>query len=85
MKLLTDQDVYALTVRFLRSLGHDTVTAAELELDRASDLEILRRAERGQRIVITRDRDFGNRASRHYRACQLYARSSARSTVPVSS
>ena len=27
MKLLLDQDVYAVTARFLRGLGHDVVTA----------------------------------------------------------
>jgi len=37
MKFLLDQDVYALTTRFLRGLGHDVVTAAELGLARASD------------------------------------------------
>ena len=32
MGFLLDQDVYALTARFLRELGHDIVTAAELGL-----------------------------------------------------
>jgi len=30
MRFLTDQDVYAITIRFLCSLGHDVVTAAQL-------------------------------------------------------
>jgi hypothetical protein len=32
MKFLADQDVYAVTVRFLRGLGHDVATASELNL-----------------------------------------------------
>lgn len=34
MRFLSDQDVYAVTVRFLRDLGHDVVTAAEFSLSR---------------------------------------------------
>ena len=30
MRLLADQDVYAATVQFLRGLGHDVLTVAEL-------------------------------------------------------
>ena len=29
MKFFADQDVYAVTVRYLRVLGHDVLTAAE--------------------------------------------------------
>ena len=41
MRFLLDQDVYALTARFLRELGHDIVTAAELGLSRAADTVLL--------------------------------------------
>jgi predicted nuclease of predicted toxin-antitoxin system len=41
MKFLTDQDVYAATVRFLISLGHDVVTAAQLGLSQAEDEDVL--------------------------------------------
>lgn len=37
MKLLTDNDVYKITVDFLRHHGHDVVTAKELELHESSD------------------------------------------------
>ena len=44
MKLLADQDVYASTIGFLRSLNHDVVTAAWLGLTQAEDAELLRMA-----------------------------------------
>ena len=59
MRLLLDQDVYAGTAIFLRELGHDVVTASELELSRADDEELLRVAQRLGRIFVTRDRDYG--------------------------
>jgi predicted nuclease of predicted toxin-antitoxin system len=59
MRFLTDQDVYAVTNRHLRGLGHDVATAAELGLSRASDSELLKRARSDRRIFVTRDRDFG--------------------------
>jgi predicted nuclease of predicted toxin-antitoxin system len=59
MKFLTDQDVFATTVRFLSSLGHDVVTAAQLGLAQAADSELLRVAHEQGRIFVTRDRDFG--------------------------
>ncbi len=60
MKFLLDQDVYALTERFLRDQGHDVVTAAELGLSRATDSDLLKTADEQERIFVTRDRDFGN-------------------------
>ena len=44
MKFLLDQDVYALTVRFLSSLGHDVLLAADLGLSRAEDKVLLAEA-----------------------------------------
>ncbi len=60
MRLLLDQDVYAGTSLFPGSLGHDVVTAAELGLSRASDIDLLDTAKDRQRILITRDRHFGS-------------------------
>ena len=60
MRFLTDQDVYALTVQLLRDLDHDVVTAAQLGLSRASDATLLQTAKVQERILVTRDRDFGN-------------------------
>ena len=59
MRFLLDQDVYALTERFLRASGHDVVTAAEIGRSRATDAELLRLAQEHTRLFVTRDRDFG--------------------------
>ena len=59
MRFLTDQDVYATTVRFLNGLGHDLVTAAQLGLAQATDADLLRVAQGEGRVFVTRDRDFG--------------------------
>ena len=59
MKFLVDQDVYALTTRFLKGLGHDVITAAEIGLSRAADTNLLTHAGGEGRIFVTRDKDFG--------------------------
>ncbi|MCX6995572.1 MAG: DUF5615 family PIN-like protein [Kiritimatiellaeota bacterium] len=59
MKFLLDQDVYAITERFLARLGHDVVTALSLGLSAAEDAVLLARAHDEGRILVTRDRDFG--------------------------
>ncbi len=59
MRFLVDQDVYAATTRFLRSLGHDAVIASELGLAEASDETLLKIAGEQRRILVTRDRDYG--------------------------
>jgi len=60
MKFLLDQDVYAITLRYLRESGHDVITASELNLSRAKDAELLKTAGEQGRIFVTRDRDYGN-------------------------
>lgn len=60
MRFFLDQDVYAATARFLRGLGHDVVTASEAGCIRASDIELLRMAGEQERILVTRDRDYGS-------------------------
>jgi len=59
MRFLTDQDVWATTVRYLREAGHDVVTVASIGLAEASDADLLRVAHDQNRIFVTRDRDFG--------------------------
>jgi predicted nuclease of predicted toxin-antitoxin system len=59
MRFLADQDVYASTVSFLSGLGHDVVPVARLGLARAKDSELLRVAREQERVLVTRDRDFG--------------------------
>jgi len=59
MRLLLDQDIYAVTAAFLRAAGHDVLTAADAGAHAASDDALLRLAAGQQRILVTRDRDFG--------------------------
>jgi len=59
MKFLLDQDVYAVTARFLSDLGHDVVPVAQVGLSQADDQDLLRMAQEQGRIFVTRDRDFG--------------------------
>ena len=59
MTFLLDQDVYEMTARFLRDLGHDVVKASELGLSRAPDSILLTAAREQGRVFVTRDRDFG--------------------------
>ena len=59
MKFLVDQDVYAATVRLLRSLGHDVTTAAEKGIAASADIDLLRTAWAEDRVFVSRDRDFG--------------------------
>ncbi|MEN6337108.1 MAG: DUF5615 family PIN-like protein [Phycisphaerales bacterium] len=59
MRLLLDQDVYASTARFLTKRGHDVVRVAQFGLSQASDQRLLTTAQEQDRILITRDRDFG--------------------------
>jgi predicted nuclease of predicted toxin-antitoxin system len=59
MKLFLDQDVYLLTAKFLHESGHDVVRAADVGLSRATDEDILNWCKQNGRILITRDKDFG--------------------------
>jgi predicted nuclease of predicted toxin-antitoxin system len=59
MRFLADQDVYAITIGFLKALGHDVASATQLGLAQADDAELLRIAKQQDRLLVTRDRDFG--------------------------
>ena len=59
MRFLLDQDIYALTARFLTELGHDAVPVAAIGLSQAADSQLLQVATEQGRILVTRDRDFG--------------------------
>ena len=59
MRFLLDQDVYAATARHLMSLGHDVLRVSEIGLSRATDEELLEVARSQDRLLVTRDRDFG--------------------------
>ncbi len=60
MKFLLDQDVYEKTAAVMVQWGHDVVRAKEVGLSEAGDEGILRAAQDQGRILVTRDRDFGN-------------------------
>lgn len=59
MKLFIDQDVYRITVEFLKSEGHDVICAKEVDLSKATDDELLIWARQNKRILVTRDKGFG--------------------------
>ena len=59
MNIFADHDVYAATVRFLRDLGHDVVTAAERAMAQSADADLLATAMAEGRLIVTLDRDYG--------------------------
>ncbi len=60
MKFVIYQDVYAVTIEFFIDAGHDVIVVAQMGLAQESDEEILRVAQAENRILVTRDRDYGN-------------------------
>ena len=58
MELLLDSCVWGLAAAELRERGHDVVWAGDWEKD-PGDLEILARAHRERRVLVTQDKDFG--------------------------
>lgn len=58
MKLLVDMPLSPRLAIWLNENQHDAVHAAESALNRASDLDVLARATREGRIVITADLDY---------------------------
>ncbi len=61
MKLLLDTCVWGGALKALRAAGHDVVWTGEWEAD-PGDKEILRQAYEQDRILVTLDKDFGERA-----------------------
>ena len=59
MRFLLDQDGYAATPRFICGLGYDAVTTSKAGLSRSVDSDLLKAAAAQNRILVTRDRDFG--------------------------
>jgi predicted nuclease of predicted toxin-antitoxin system len=59
MKFLTDQDVFEVTVRHLRTLGHNVLPARKAGLSLAPDRDLLRWAHNARRVLVTRDKGFG--------------------------
>jgi len=59
VRFLADQDVWKVTFDLLRVWEHDVVSARELGMARSSDKELLLRAAKEKRLLITRDKGFG--------------------------
>jgi predicted nuclease of predicted toxin-antitoxin system len=59
MKFLADMGVSMTTVEVLRGLGHDIVHLREQDLIRMEDPDIIVKARREARVVLTFDLDFG--------------------------
>lgn len=60
MRFLSDQDVWQVTVNFLRALGYEVQRAADVGLERASDEQLLAYAHQQQRVLLTRDKGYGS-------------------------
>ncbi|MCK6553522.1 DUF5615 family PIN-like protein [Candidatus Binatia bacterium] len=63
MKLLADESIESAIERTLRDAGHDLVSIAK-ESPGAEDREVLSRARRERRILLTNDKDFAEIAFR---------------------
>jgi predicted nuclease of predicted toxin-antitoxin system len=84
VKFLLDQDVYAITGRFLQSLGHEVLTAHEAGLSQADDTVLLEEAKRQARIMVTRDRDYGGLVFLRRQAnAVIYLRMTPATVTPV--
>jgi predicted nuclease of predicted toxin-antitoxin system len=59
VRILADHDVWAVTLNTLKDAGHDVITASDVGLAQATDTELLARAVEDNRVLVTRDRDFG--------------------------
>ncbi len=55
MRFLSDQDVWQVTINFLRGLGHEVQRVGDVGLEWASDGQLLSYAHREERILLTRD------------------------------
>jgi len=60
MKFLADEDVYELTIKFLREHGYEVIKVRDIGLQGSSDLTILNYAQEHNLILITRDKGFGS-------------------------
>ncbi|PWB62592.1 MAG: hypothetical protein C3F17_11005 [Bradyrhizobiaceae bacterium] len=67
MRWLIDECVDANLATFLRESGHDVVYIPDVEPS-ATDPEVMSRAEREDRLLLTEDKDFGDLTFRRSRA-----------------
>lgn len=75
MKFLIDNDVYGHTRRLLAAQGHDLLHANSIGIPNPKDIELLHEARAQKRIMVTRDRDFGNLVfAQHFKTGVIYLR-----------
>lgn len=60
MKFIADMGISQTTVTWLREQEFDTIHVRDLNMHRASDTEIVKKAKKEKRIVLTCDLDFGD-------------------------
>jgi predicted nuclease of predicted toxin-antitoxin system len=58
VRFLLDENVRARLAMYLRGAGHDITTISDDYAAQLPDTEVLAIAQREQRVLITRDRDF---------------------------
>ena len=66
MRWLVDECVDAALVALLRESGHDAVYVSDVA-PRATDVEVMIRADRDSRLLLTEDKDFGDLVFRQAR------------------
>ena len=59
MKFLLDADMPKSTADIIRSFGYDVEDVRDIGLGAAKDKEIIEHALKNERIIVTRDTDFG--------------------------
>ena len=59
MKFLADLGISLSTVIWLRQRGYDSIHLREQGLQRIPDTEIIEKAKKGNRVILTCDLDFG--------------------------
>jgi predicted nuclease of predicted toxin-antitoxin system len=75
VRFLIDADVYGATRALLAAQGHDLLYANSTGISNPRDIELLKEARAQNRIMITRDRDFGNLVfAQHFKTGVIYLR-----------
>lgn len=64
MKFLLDQNQSPLLADLLNDARHDAIHTRDIDLSRASDPEVLARAKKENRVLISADTDFGELLAR---------------------
>ena len=58
MRFLADAGISPRTIEFLRQRGHDAVHVRELAMQRATDRQVVEKAQASDRVLLTFDLDF---------------------------